>query len=599
MAKVKTVSKKISKSKLKMIQFIFGVILIIILGTIITLKVAKNTEQQLRSELLFNAKIIVAAINPEKIKSLSGTINDNDSANYKEVREQALLIGQNLSENIRWVYSMRVQDDRVVFLYDSTPIRDFGHTEPGDAYIDAPIEIFQASSQGISILSQPYDDVWGDWISVFAPIKDFRTGEIVGVLGVDASYSVFLSKIYRSMIFPASIFFLIFIIYCIIYFYIFRRNQLIRVINEQKVKNEAMLLSIGEGVVICDQEAKIIFANQAAEKMLQFTAQNIIGKCFYDAWPVVDEKGEVLPKKKRYFYKAYQTKKLVVSRGDNNFYYVRADGTKFPIFCTVAPVFVDNFFVGVIAVFRDISHEHEIDRMKTEFVSLVSHQLRSPLTAIKYSAELLADQVGDKADKNTMEYIGAISQYTSNMVALINSLLNISRIESGRLAINPEPTDLEKLTQSVIKEVGGGSKVKNQTLTVEAIKNLPKINIDVKLIYEVIKNILTNAIKYTPKKGKINISILVDANNVILQVSDNGYGIPKKEQDKIFQKFHRASNVANNIEGSGLGLYLVKIIIKVSGGKIWFESKEGKGTTFWLSLPLSGSPAKAGEVSLG
>jgi signal transduction histidine kinase len=237
--------------------------------------------------------------------------------------------------------------------------------------------------------------------------------------------------------------------------------------------------------------------------------------------------------------------------------------------------------------------------MKTEFVSLVSHQLRSPLTAIKYSAELLADQVGDKADKNTMEYIGAISQYTSNMVALINSLLNISRIESGRLAINPEPTDLEKLTQSVIKEVGGGSKIKNQTLTVEAIKNLPKINIDIKLIYEVIKNILTNAIKYTPKKGKINISILVDANNVILQVSDNGYGIPKKEQDKIFQKFHRASNVANNIEGSGLGLYLVKIIIKVSGGKIWFESKEGKGTTFWLSLPLSGSPAKAGEVSLG
>lgn len=375
------------------------------------------------------------------------------------------------------------------------------------------------------------------------------------------------------------------------------RNRMM--LEQEFIRGKALLESIGEGMIATNEVGKITLVNQSAEEMLGWNMEEIKNKQFEEVIHVEDENNVLLPKEKYPLYISLLTHKKVSNSAPHFLYYNRKDNSKFPVINTVTPVVINGDISGTITIFRNVTKEKEIDKMKTEFISLASHQLRTPLSAVKWFTEMLLEGDAGKLSDKQKELMDNVHTSNERMIQLVNALLNISRIESGRIIIEPQPTRLENLVKEALTEVEIKMKQKNQKLVLSIYDKIPEINIDQKLVREVYINLLTNAVKYTPENGEITVILSKKGESVISQVSDNGYGIPAGEQSKVFQKFFRAGNVVKHVtDGTGLGLYLVKSIIESSGGEIWFKSEEGKGTTFFFSLPIKGSIPKKGDVSL-
>ncbi len=253
----------------------------------------------------------------------------------------------------------------------------------------------------------------------------------------------------------------------------------------------------------------------------------------------------------------------------------------------------------VVGEARDVTAEKEVDRVKTEFVSLASHQLRTPLTAINWFSEMLLDGDAGKLTKKQIEYVKEVHVGNKRMVELVNALLNTSRLDLGTFLIEPVATNLALMSKDVIKEMQSMIKTKKIDLHEDYQDGLPLVNVDPKLIRIIFQNYLSNAIKYTPEKGRVDVRVSVETNTVRIAVKDTGYGVPESQKEKIFARLFRADNVRDkDVEGTGLGLYIVKSIMDQSGGKAWFESIENKGSTFYAEIPLSGMKKKEGAKSL-
>ncbi len=257
--------------------------------------------------------------------------------------------------------------------------------------------------------------------------------------------------------------------------------------------------------------------------------------------------------------------------------------------------------VKMVGVNFDVTKEHAVDQAKTEFVSLASHQLRTPLSAINWYTEmLLAGDAGAITD-DQKNYLEEIYHGNQRMVDLVNALLNVSRMELGTFIVEPEPTNIIQLAQDVVKEQNPQITQRKIQLTVKFAKDIPVMQVDPKLLRMVFQNLLSNSVKYTPEGGAVTMSIQRDDkdNAVAITVADTGYGIPKEQHDKIFSKLFRADNVREqDTDGTGLGLYIVKSIVEQSNGKIWFESEKDKGTTFHVTLPLAGMKKKSGTKAM-
>ncbi|MDP3975768.1 MAG: ATP-binding protein [bacterium] len=357
-----------------------------------------------------------------------------------------------------------------------------------------------------------------------------------------------------------------------------------------RVKEEAILLSIGDGLLVTDEKGNIIIINATAERLFGKKSKDVVGKMFSKVIPLENEKGMAISFEKNHVITAPTTSSPTANP---SYFFMREDKTRFPMAIMATPVVLNGMVIGGIKIFRDITHEREIDKAKTEFVSLASHQLRTPLSTVNWYAEmLLAGDVGVLNEKQK-KYLDEVYRSNQRMVELVNALLDVASLEVGTFLIEPEPTDICKLTQSVIDEQRPQIDAKNLTFSFLCGKDVSSMQADPKLLRMVMQNILSNAVKYTPEGGNIALSIdLAGKKNLLLKITDTGYGIPKNQQNKIFTKLFRADNVRDkDTDGTGLGLYIVKSIVENCGGKIWFKSPYGNvkcGTTFYVELPLDG-----------
>jgi PAS domain S-box-containing protein len=358
-------------------------------------------------------------------------------------------------------------------------------------------------------------------------------------------------------------------------------------------KFKLALDSASDNVIITDPEGIVIYVNKSVEAVTGYRPEEAIGKKSGALWKA--------PMPLAYYQKMWETiktqKKVFTSEIQNK----RKNGSIYTAEISISPIInKDGEVEFFVSIERDITKEKEIDQAKDEFMSLASHQLRTPPSIIGWYAETL--QSGDLGPMNEKqaEYVSEIYKANQRMVATINSLLNISRIEMGTFSITPKEIDVKSIIDETLKELMSrfhrGAEVKK-----DYDPNMGSFNADPEIMAIIVDNLLSNAFKYSPSNNvKIDIAIKKENDFLVLSVKDYGIVIPPKDQNKIFIKLFRADNaVTASPDGTGLGLYMIKkIIVDGLGGKIWFDSEENKGTTFYVSFPVSGMKEKSGTSKL-
>ncbi len=229
----------------------------------------------------------------------------------------------------------------------------------------------------------------------------------------------------------------------------------------------------------------------------------------------------------------------------------------------------------------------KVDKLKNEFVSIISHQMRTPLSAIKWNLEtLLENKKGQPLNRWQTSKLEETYQRTERLINLVDDLANLAKIDAGRVQLKLDSLDLPTLFKEVIAQTAIYAKANNVDISLALPAKLPLVRADRNKILQVLDNLVNNAIKYSRGRGQVKITGQAEGSLVVFSLADQGIGIPAAEQPRIFEKFFRASNAsASQTEGTGLGLYVARRIVELHGGRMWFESTADQGTTFYFSLP--------------
>lgn len=366
-------------------------------------------------------------------------------------------------------------------------------------------------------------------------------------------------------------------------------------IEEANAKNQAILASMDDGFIATDKEGNVMLVNSRAEAMLGWSGIHVIGKSLFSVLTVRDETKRILSMEERPMHLVIERKEPV--HVSSKYEFVRHDGTTFPVYVAAAPIILDGKIIGALEVFRDVTEEKEIERAKSEFISVAAHQLRTPAAAMNWYLERLINGRMGKLTGKQMEYFREIERNNQRMIELVNTLLNVSRLEIGVLNIQPAPLDVQKLIAKTLAELRPMIEKKHISVEVSS-SGEPMAFFDPEFFSIVMSNLLSNAVNYTPPRGTVCVRAErvaagaemggkpIADDSIFMVVEDTGYGIPEREQAQLFTKFFRADNArTKHTDGNGLGLYIVKSILDQMGGKIWFRSSEDKGTAFYITLP--------------
>jgi PAS domain S-box-containing protein len=348
----------------------------------------------------------------------------------------------------------------------------------------------------------------------------------------------------------------------------------------QQTRLSQIFDSTSDGFVLVGRQGRIEAANRRAGELLGIDAAGALGRDMSEARPRGDAAGidaEALA--------ALCAAAVDADREAEGELHLRAR-QRVVLWAARPTRSASGAAVGVTLTFRDVTREREVSDMKSDFVSFVTHQLRTPLAGIKWMLELAAEDPALPAD--AASYVEDAREAAQRLIDLVNDLLDISRLERGKLTVEPVPVRLGDLTQSVLDETALILRDKGHVVSVSGGDAVPAVLADVQLLRQVVLNLTSNAIKYTPAGGAIAIAMRPEAGRVTWAITDNGIGIPGASRARLFEKFYRADNAAAvETEGTGLGLYLVRLILEHLGGHIQCESTEGQGSTFTLTLPVA------------
>lgn len=449
-------------------------------------------------------------------------------------------------------YQMKAQDSRVAAF--------------------APMNFLDAS--WIVVVNAPRDDITG-----FMRTTTIETLALLGVVGTVVGF-VFLSmhrNAQQEVVIAEKA------------KHLREKERLVDQLREAGDYLDNLFESANAPIIVWNSEHRITRFNRACQRLTGYTAAEAIGQ----------ELGLFFPASSR----EESIAKIMHSAGREDIEspeipIVRKDGTIRIALWNSADIRSGDrtAVIATIAQGQDITERKRAEQMKADFVSFVTHQLRTPLSGIRWLLEVTGQD--QTLSNDTASFIADARAAAERLITLVNDLLAVSRLEGGRLVVHPEPLDLAGLTTEVVDEVTPLIRTKNQQVTVPGAAAAPLAFGDPKLVREVIMNLLSNAIKYTPPDGTITVSMQPNGDMVQWAVHDTGIGIALPSQAHLFEKFYRAENASvMNTEGTGLGLYLARLILERSGGRVWCESVEGRGSTFTFVLPAAQAPANTPEAT--
>ena len=367
---------------------------------------------------------------------------------------------------------------------------------------------------------------------------------------------------------------------------------------ESKAKLEAVLEAATQiAIIATDAQGNITVFNSGAQRMLGYCAEEMIGKnaTILHVASELEIRGQELEQKFGYLVEGFEVLSEVAAHGayeEREWTYLRKYGAGLAVSLGVTALQDwQGKIVGYLEVAKDITEQKRVEeelksalQMKSDFVSFATHQLRTPLAGIKWLLELAVQDEGIPEEPRSL--VQDAREAANRLIRLVNDLLDASRLEGGKLTLDPKDTNLGLLTRSVLDDVNHQIQTQGHKVSIHGAEEIPHVQVDPQLFRQVILNLVSNAVKYTPAGGTIAIEMSQNNGSVQWSIRDNGIGIPKMAQARLFEKFFRADNVYKiETEGTGLGLYLVRLVVERSGGRVWCESEEDQGTTFKFQLP--------------
>jgi signal transduction histidine kinase len=366
-----------------------------------------------------------------------------------------------------------------------------------------------------------------------------------------------------------------------------RLGSMLRKEQEEASRSQAILEAVADGVLVTGSNNRITFVNSSIQKILDINADRVINEPLENFGGLFGKASSSWMETIRDWsqspgsYQPGDTYAEQLELGDGRIALIH-----------LAPVILQNDFLGTVSIFRDITHEVEVDRLKSEFVATVSHELRTPMTAIKGYVDVLLMGAAGAVNENQSHFLNIVKGNIDRLNILVNDLLDISRIEAGRVSLTPQPLDLREIAEDVIGDVLRRSQEegKPMALSLDAPKVLPRVMGDAERIRQVIDNLVDNAYHYTPVNGTIKVGIhALDGTEVQVDVEDNGVGIAPEDQERVFERFYRGEHpLVLATPGTGLGLPIVRQLVEMHNGRIWMKSKglPGKGSVFSFTLPI-------------
>lgn len=374
-----------------------------------------------------------------------------------------------------------------------------------------------------------------------------------------------------------------------------RKNQT----TEQKevlTEQGAILASLGDhimGVVTVDKNGKITSINKGFETLTYWEEKEILGKSLVEILPREDKNQNKVPFKKRILSQILSGKIFTTTTTTTGivhkipiFYYIRKDKSRFPATSVISPVVLNKKIIGAVEVFYDITHEKELEQIRRDFLSLASHQLRTPLSGIKWLIETMYRGILGEMSKKQKEYLDEIYKINEQMIRLVSDILSSLRLENEETPIKKEKISVASLFKDILIRVDTAAKAGKIELQSPLNHRSLIVETDSEILKLILECFLSNAIDYSKPGQKVILDVKEESKAMVFFVRDFGIGIPRSEQKRMFERFYRASNAKNlKPTGTGLGLHISNELAKKLGAKISFESEGGEGSIFYLRIP--------------